>query len=458
MASQKRVSSHFDPRREQVVKSGAIPAGLNALTHDLLDAMAETKDEFVISPACLYCMIAALAQGTAGQTHDEICALLGGEDAVAESLQALGKGDQESEDSLDVQATQDEQGNGNSRDVSPTDSLDEASSDSQDPDQPKGESGNGAKGEAKAEAKDEAKSFEFFIGSSLWPDSSIPLTPGFEKKAAATGTQVFNLDLHAESTLNAMDEWLCATSGEGTLSSEVSQACFLSVIGALRASGAWKSPFTDTRVKKFHAPDGNYKTEYLTSWEDCVVLERSGSLTVSKHLESGARVILTMPDEGVALKDYVSDGSAWKNMADCFERPKKFGSRQYVRLSVPRVSLESDEIRLIDLLLSMGVVQAFNPLLADFSPMTSNPLSVGMFVQSSKFDLNERGIDGEYLADEGADGQHGMQEDDRARDRDANRKPQKPRKIIFNHPFAFSLITSNGAPLFVGTFSHPAEA
>ncbi len=408
-----------------------MPARLSDLTRSVLSATAANRDEFVIAPACLYRTLAALSYCSLGETHDEIAALVGDADEIAATVRTLAADG--ASDSCARPAAAPGAGDAPAPDDGGAPAVDDGQA-------PEPEGASCASDPAAAAAPGEGG---FSLACSLWADSSVSLRPGFERGVEVLGDRVYNYDLHSERAEREIGRWLLeSTGGDYDQASEISPACFLLALGAQHVSDAWREPFTDARVKKFHAPDGNYKVEYMVCWQECHVVERAGSVTLSKRLESGARVVFSMPDESMGVQDYVADGMAWKNVCDCFERPKKAGVRQLVRLAVPRVTLGTEELRLVDTLKELGVQHAFNPLIADFSPMSSSPLSVGALALCSTLDLNPRGVDGVGRDDVGQGG---------------GKRPNA-RKVMLNRPFVFALITAGGCPLFAGTFSHPTEA
>ncbi len=359
---------------------------LEAFAGSLLQATAAENEEFVISPSCLYRTLVPLALGAAGKTRSQLEEVLG-DGADAEKRMAV---------ACDASA------------------LSMASED-----------------------------YALTSAGSLWVDDLTELRPSFEQKVAELGgTEVHSCDLHSRQTARAMGEWVSAnTGGKFCEALESSPTSRLVIIGATYFRDAWASDFYDDgEVAPFYASGGAYDVSFMKDVGGMLVLEDNGGVTVGKALSSGAMVVFSMPDEGIDVEEYVASGHAWENLVDYVHEP--WHDEECVDLRVPKIDLDSSGVDATSALARMGLGVAFAPE-ADFSGMSHDPLYADSCIQSTKFSMDERGVEGASYVTIAV----------------AGSVPawiyQEPRRIAFDRPFAFAAFSSAGAPLFVGVLQRP---
>lgn len=422
------------------MKPVGIPSGLNALTSALFEQQARTSDEFVLAPACTYMLLHSLLPCTRGKTHDELGALLtkhhGAEEGVElpEALASVGALKNREflcheEHSLWVDTSIPLAGGADSADAA----------------------GAGAAGSADANSAGSAGVDA--TGANSGGCAGLRATDA--KDAASCSVSVQTLDMQADSALDTLDSWVSrATQGDITEAPGIPSSCVLAAFGAQALRAGWQEPCTETRSKKFFASDGSYKIRYLISWEESLVQECQAALVVGKRLEGGAQVVFALPHEGHELQSYISSGHAWKDFSAYLAagaglpggKAKKNYQKCMVRLALPRLAMLTAPVRLADSLTGLGVKSLFNPLLADFGPLTPNPVCVGELRVCAGLSLHEEGIDGQ-LRDTTA----GI-----ANAHASALKTAKRRKIWLNRPFAFMVADAYNTPLYLGCCSHPS--
>ena len=172
------------------------------------------------------------------------------------------------------------------------------------------------------------------------------------------------------------------------------------LINALAIDMAWKTKFdeNDTHGGTFYLEGGNEMTATMMNKEtksDSISYYKDNNITaISMDLEQDENeqmeFIAIMPNEN--LSNYVEnfDTDTLKNITSnlTLASKTKFG----LDISIPKFSFDYN-LSLEDDLKSLGITDAFNPYLADFSNMSSkNPLWVGCALHKANIDFTEKGI------------------------------------------------------------------
>ena len=224
------------------------------------------------------------------------------------------------------------------------------------------------------------------------------------------------------------------------------------LINALAIDMAWKERFDgeDTHGGKFYLENGKEMTATMMNQEnksDNVSYYKDNKITtISMDLEEyenqQMEFIAIMPNDNLA--NYVENFGT-DTLKDISNNMTLASKTKYgLDISIPRFSFDYD-LSLEDDLKKLGITDAFNPNLADFSNMSSKrPLCVGGALHKANIDFTEKGVkaaaitviymtDGMVLADE-----------------------KKPIEIKIDKPFMYLIRDKKtGEIWFVGTVYEP---
>ena len=224
------------------------------------------------------------------------------------------------------------------------------------------------------------------------------------------------------------------------------------LINALAIDMAWKEKFDgeDTHGGTFYLEGGNEMTATMMNQEtksDSISYYKDNKITaISMDLEQyeneQMEFIAIMPNEN--LSNYVEnfETDTLKNITDNLTLASK--TKYGLDISIPRFSFDYD-LSLEDDLINLGITDAFNPNLADFSNMSSkSPLWVGGALHKANIDFTEKGVKAAavtviYMTD-------GM----------ALANEKKPIEIKIDKPFMYLIKDKKtGEIWFVGTVYEP---
>ena len=172
------------------------------------------------------------------------------------------------------------------------------------------------------------------------------------------------------------------------------------LINALAIDMAWKEKFDgkDTHGGKFYLENGKEMTATMMNQEtksDSISYYKDNKITaISMDLEEyenqQMEFIAIMPNDSLAsyVENFNTDTleNLSKNMT--LASKTKYG----LDISIPRFSFDYD-LSLEDDLKKLGITDAFDPNLADFSNMSSiRPLWIGEALHKANIDFTEKGV------------------------------------------------------------------
>lgn len=283
------------------------------------------------------------------------------------------------------------------------------------------------------------------LANSVWIDEEHAAFVKEDYLAIATDSfnaPVFCCDFSDPRTVDAVNAW-CRDNTDGLIEEiirEFNADEFMALINALLVEAAWADPYEDHDVvHDMFTNRGGAVTEatYLQrTIGSCYVTQDARAFRIP--LCDGFSFVGILPDEDVSADDYCASLTAGKISA--LLGAEKSGVR--VRTRIPTFDFSYD-VDLIDLLTGMGLTAAFDPCLADFSPMAEIPganVYIGRALQKTRFQLDEAGVKAAAVT------YIGMYKETAVFD------PDPVIDLFLDRPFVYLLIDdATGLPLFVGT-------
>ncbi len=235
-------------------------------------------------------------------------------------------------------------------------------------------------------------------------------------------------------------------------------ATVVALVSTLYYQAKWDHPFDpgNTAPGDFHAPAGDVTADLMHKdmegqyyWA-----ERFGAVCLPFE-DSGYRMWVLLPDEGTAPADLIASGEAMDFLTTDWDSVGEWdletgvttypwgGSGYYdIRLTLPKFDI-STGIDLVDGLKALGVTDVFDMDAADFTPLTDVPLVyVSQAQHAARVIVEEEKVEAAAYTIIGAAG--------------AAAPPGDTVEFTVDRPFLFAITGPAGLPLFVGVVNNPA--
>lgn len=386
----------FNAWRDDVYARSEIPAHADAIapfmTAGAAQILSGSKSENrLCSPVNLYITLAMLAESTAGETRDEILALLGCRD-----IDALR---QYSRDLWNAIYR-------NDGTVTRT------------------------------------------LATSLWLNTSFPI----RRETAARLSQSYYASVYCGTMGSpgmdaALQQWLNDNT-MGLLSQQIGELQLppdglLALASTVAFQARWDHEFSPSKSTSelFHTPAGDLTCTFMNARRDGPLYwgEHFQAVSLSFDQYAGA-MWLILPDEGFTPDDLLKDEDCLTLIAtgDC---PNSRHMR--INLSVPKFDVTS-RLELSDSLRELGLNRVFDAGLADFTPLTNADLPIGLdrIQHDARVMIDEEGCKAAaytVMLLAGAAPPQELEEID----------------FVLDRPFLFSITGPEGLPLFVGVVYTP---
>ena len=279
------------------------------------------------------------------------------------------------------------------------------------------------------------------LAASVWLDEDI----AFRQETLDTLAQSYYASSYqgqmgAGAMNGALQGWLNEQTG-GLLAQqagnmELSAETVMALATTIYFRARWSDEFSESRTDTatFHGTAGDTECEFMhRSWSNTYYwAENFGA--VSERLESGGEMWFLLPDEGVSPEELLQSGAAEFLLQGGDEEHQKFLT---VNFSVPKFDVSSG----MDLqtgLKSLGVTDAFDPLMSDFSPLAEG--AEGLFVSQVRHDarvaIDEEGVTAAAFSVIAAAG--------------SAMPPTEEVDFVLDRPFLFAITGADDTILFVG--------
>ncbi len=305
---------------------------------------------------------------------------------------------------------------------------------------------------------------EAVIANSLWVRPEVILKPEFVQDSQTYyHTDIRTIDLSNPQTVQEIDSWAKEkTSGLiSKVTPDLSPNAVSVLINALYFKGRWLNPFSPEQTKDhaFTLPDGTTKLVPMMfkKTANSAFGYQQGDHFQAIRMEYGSVGVPLggTPDSANKRSDYYSV-SMYIFLPDkdssLHELLKSLTSERWAlwmsgfakepgTVIIPRFKFDYD-VEVNDVLRAMGMASAFDTARANFSKMTSSPMSIGKTWQKTAIDVNEEGTTAAALS--------GAEQWRTARIGGA------PFEFIADHPFFFVIRDDiTGSILFLGTVVDP---
>ena len=284
--------------------------------------------------------------------------------------------------------------------------------------------------------------YKLIQANSIWfrDDDRFSVSPDFlQTNADYYGADIYKAPFDRQ-TLRDINNWV-KLSTDGMIPKildDIPDSAIMYLVNALAFEAEWKEVYKKTQVRdgKFTTEDGEVQNVKLMYAEENRYLEDENATGFIKYYSDKKYAFAAiLPNEGVSVSEYLAsiDGEALYSMLTNSQSTT-------VKTAIPKFEVEYDT-EMSGILKEMGMSDAFNQRLADFSGIGSSTrgnIYIGRVIHKTFIEVGEKGTRA---------GAATVVETN-----DAAAPPSKPKEVILDRPFIYMLIDcENNVPFFIGT-------
>ena len=279
------------------------------------------------------------------------------------------------------------------------------------------------------------------IANSIWLASNVPFEPNpafLQKDADYYDASVYVKDFTKPATADEINAWVSDHTDEmiKKIIDELNPNTVMLLMNALVFDAKWEKQYDPYTVRKgtFNAYDGAKNDCEMMTGEESVYYTTGDATGFSKKYAGGFSFTALLPDEDVDIFEYAKTLTGEK-LGEIY-RSKTYTS---VLATVPKFSYEYG-LSMRDALVDMGISDAFDERMADFSGMEANgrsELYIGDVTHKTFIDLCEAGTRAAAVTVVAMDTKSAVS--------------PEPKKIVLDRPFVYMITDdATGLPLFMG--------
>lgn len=287
-----------------------------------------------------------------------------------------------------------------------------------------------------AELLDLDNTTQLGIANSVWIKEGVPINETFIKvNQEMYDAKVSNLDFASPEAKSIVNNW-CADKTNNTIkdvTSSLSANMKFTLINALYFKGIWEEKFekTNTREETFTNADGSQSEVPMMNQKEHFLYTYNDDFYIAEfpYGNTAFSMVILLPYEGKTLDESLKNLTRenWEEW---------YGERysRHLNVKFPRFEINYEK-NLIEDLTSLGMKEAFDGNLANFSSMSSEKLDLNILNQFTYIKVDEEGTEAAATTIIGAD---------------TNIGPPNSNFHV-NRPFAFMIKEkSTGTILFMG--------
>lgn len=380
--------------RELTTKSAELQSGMDAYYQKLMEQMLFSKDEnTVYSPINLYIAFAMLAETSDGNTRQQILDMLGAQDmgTLRENISSLWKSNYADTPAL-----------------------------------------------------------KSVLANSLWLDSEETYNDTtLQRLAEQYYASTFRGTPGSEEMNQALRTWTDDNTGgllkEYTENMAIAPDTVFELVSTIYYKAMWRENFWEANTVKetFHGTAGDTDVDMMKKTERMDVYQGEHFRAVSLSLQDSGSMYFLLPDENVDVNELVSAPDLMKVMQT--EEDSNNWNSHMVNLSVPKFKV-SEKTDLIETVRALGVTDALDAELADFTPLSENKngLYLSKADHAAMLEIDENGVTGAAYTELGVS-------------ETAAEIPDDEIDFTLDRPFLFLVTGQDGSILFSGVVRNITE-
>ncbi len=208
----------------------------------------------------------------------------------------------------------------------------------------------------------------------------------------------------------------------------------LYLINALSFEAEWETIYKEYQIwpDTFTTEDGQkQQVDFMYSGESLYLENADCRGFIKYYLSQKYAFVALLPNEGLTVADLANrlDGAQLRALLNNAQQTT-------VHAALPKFSVEYD-CNMNDILQQMGLTDAFNPALADFSGIADYPLFINQVLHKTRLVVDEKGTKAGAATAVGPE---------------AGYMPEEIQEVYLDRPFIYLLIDcQTQQPLFIGT-------
>lgn len=288
------------------------------------------------------------------------------------------------------------------------------------------------------------------IANSLWLDNEIDGNKvSFKKDFIDNATEnfyasLFSVDFSDKKTGETIGKWI-SDNTNGTLEYEYNPdpLQIMSIINTIYFYGEWSDRFNEDATKEdtfYVSEDEQVKCDFMNKkYSSSGFVKGDGYLKSVLGLKNAGMVFI-LPDEGISVNDLISTPEKINEIFNGGEY--KSGE---VTWKIPEFSFNTS-LNIKKSLEDLGITVPFDMDNADFTGITDSNAVISAIKQKTHIGLNEEGVEASaYTEISLCDGSCAILEE------------KEKVEMILDRPFIYGITTNNGELLFVGVCNNPIE-
>jgi len=286
-----------------------------------------------------------------------------------------------------------------------------------------------------------------YLANSIWikDENGFSVEDDFiETVRAWYGAEVFE-EIFDSETAEKLNDWVSEHTNEmiPEILDEIPDDAKMYLMNAIAFDAQWRSPYSDAQVREGHftMKDGEEKkVDFMYSREYSYLRDEHAEGFLKYYDNMRYAFAALLPEEGLSVEEYAASLTGEK-----LYRILSNQKHRAVKTAIPRFESGS-EYEMSEVLQAMGMTDAFDSVLADFSGIGSaqgEGLKINRIVHQTAFSLNEKGTRaGAVTMEEIAPTSAAPAEDEK--------------EIYLDRPFLYMIVDCDrNIPIFIGILNQP---
>ncbi len=294
----------------------------------------------------------------------------------------------------------------------------------------------------------QGEKYKLDLANSIWINNSGNFTPSgdfLQHNADYYGADIYESPFD-EATLRDINNWVKEET-DGMIDSILNQIpaeAIMYLINALAFDAEWEEIYEKNNIRDddFTKEDGStVNVDFMYSTESAYIEDELAKGFIKYYSGREYAFVALLPNEGVSVEDYISslDGEKLNKMLT-----EPMSATIYA--SLPKFETEYS-VEMSDILSALGMPNAFDSLMADFSLMgtADGNIYINRVLHKTFISVGEKGTRAGAVTAVEMDCESAMM-------------PLEPKEIYLDRPFVYMLIDcENGIPFFIGTMMDPTK-
>lgn len=280
------------------------------------------------------------------------------------------------------------------------------------------------------------------LANSIWLNDSVKYNEGtLNILANSYYASTFSGTPGSAEMDEALRIWTDANTGgllrEYTKNMSIDPETVLEILSTIYYKAMWLEEFREdnTTHEIFHGTTGDTTVDMMHKTDTIGVYSSDNFMSVSLGLNDSGAMYFFLPNAGIDVNSLVSDPDIMAALQ--YDGMDENWSSPLVHLSVPKFKV-SGKTDLIETVRALGLTDALDPLLSDFTPLTTerDDLFLSKAEHAAMIEIDEHGVTGaaytELALSEGA------------------AEPDDEIDFVLDRPFMFIVTGKDGSILFAG--------